>query len=167
MDVSLHHHEKVDGTGYPRRLSGEAISLAARMGAICDVYDALTSNRAYKAAWTPVEAIAAMAGWAGQFDRDLLFSFMQSIAVYPPGMLVRLRSNRLAVVLDNGPRASRPRVRAFYSTTDHELIQPMTLVIDDSWATDQIISEEAPEKWRIADWPAVQEKLAATPLSVA
>ena len=48
LDVVLHHHEKVDGTGYPHGLKGDEISLFARMGAVCDVYDAITSDRPYK-----------------------------------------------------------------------------------------------------------------------
>lgn len=167
LDVCRHHHEKVDGTGYPHRLRGDEITLAARMGAICDVYDALTSNRAYKDAWAPADAIAAMDGWPGQFDPDLLFRFMQSIAVYPVGMLVRLRSNRLALVLDNGRRASRPRVRAFYSTSDRQLIKPVDVVIADSLADDQIISREDPAHWAIPDWTALRANLDVQPKQMA
>ncbi|MFS0735513.1 HD-GYP domain-containing protein [Sphingomonas sp. 1P06PA] len=79
LDVCLHHHEKYDGTGYPHGLSAEAISLYARMGAICDVYDAVTSDRAYKDAWTPEEAIARMRSWEGHFDPLLLESFVRSL----------------------------------------------------------------------------------------
>jgi len=68
LDVCLHHHEKYDGSGYPYRLQGEAISLFARMGAVCDVYDAITSNRPYKKAWNPAESLARMAQWTGHFD---------------------------------------------------------------------------------------------------
>lgn len=163
LDVCLHHHEKIDGSGYPFGLKGEAISLAARMGAICDVYDALTSNRAYKNAWAPAEAVAAMRGWAGHFDPDLLFTFMQSIAVFPVGMLVRLRSNRLAIVLDNGRRASRPKVRAFYSTTDHVMIAVEDLAITDSLAGDQIIRAENPLDWGLTGWEALRDRLVADP----
>lgn len=152
LDVCRHHHEKIDGSGYPYGLSGDAISLAARMGAICDVYDALTSNRAYKDAWSPVEAITNMARWDGHFDEGILFAFMQSISVFPVGMLVRLRSNRLAVVLDNGKRASRPMVKAFYSAVDREPIAPEIVTIHDSWAHDQIVSREDPADWGFADW---------------
>jgi HD-GYP domain-containing protein (c-di-GMP phosphodiesterase class II) len=49
--TSLHHHEKIDGSGYPQRLKGSDITLLSRMGAVCDVYDAVTSNRPYKAGW--------------------------------------------------------------------------------------------------------------------
>jgi len=110
LDVCRHHHEKMDGSGYPFGLPAEAISMVARLGAVCDVYDALTSERVYKDAWSPVEALTAMWSWEGHFDRALLFTFMQSIGVFPAGMLVQLRSNRLALVLENKRRASRPRV---------------------------------------------------------
>ena len=63
LDVCLHHHERVDGKGYPERLSGDNLTLFARMGALCDVYDALTSNRCYKAGWEPAETIRKMAEW--------------------------------------------------------------------------------------------------------
>jgi HD-GYP domain-containing protein (c-di-GMP phosphodiesterase class II) len=122
LNVCLRHHERMDGRGYPFGLSADQLGTADRLGAICDVYDALTSNRAYKEAWTPADTIGAMRGWEGHFDPDLMFRFMQSIGVFPPGMLVQLRSNRLAVVLDNGRRASRPRVCAFYSTRNREFI---------------------------------------------
>ena len=56
LDVALHHHEKTDGSGYPEGLKDNEISLYAKMGAVCDVYDAITSNRPYKAGWDPAEA---------------------------------------------------------------------------------------------------------------
>ena len=99
LDVCLHHHEKVDGTGYPHRLAGERISLLARMGAICDVYDAITSNRPYKAAWTP-RSLARMAQWQGHFDTRLLHAFVRAVGIYPLGSLVRLQSGRLGVVIE-------------------------------------------------------------------
>lgn len=84
MTVARLHHEKIDGTGYPLQLLGEAIPLVARMGAICDVYDALTSNRAYKQAWTPAKALEAMAGWDGHFDGPLLEAFAASVGIALP-----------------------------------------------------------------------------------
>lgn len=141
LDVCRHHHEKIDGTGYPHRLRGDEISLAARMGAICDVYDALTSNRIYKDAWTPIEAITRMREWTGQFDAKLLFTFMQSIGVFPAGIVVTLRSNRIGIVLDNGRRASRTRVLVFYSTRDHEHLAPEVIVTGDTLLHDAITDE--------------------------
>lgn len=155
IDVCRHHHEKIDGTGYPFGLKGSEISLAARMGAICDVYDALTSDRAYKDAWSPIEAVTAMHGWNGQFDRDLLFTFYQSIAVFPVGMVVRLRSQRLAIVLSNGRRASRPRLRVFYDTAANGLVDPRDIVLIDDDACKTVIRQENPADWGAHDWPTL------------
>ncbi len=155
LDVCRHHHEKMDGTGYPFGLEGAQISVAARLGAICDVYDALTSDRPYKDAWTPPEAIGAMWSWQGHFDRKLLFSFMQSISVFPSGLLVRLRSNRLGVVTDNQRRASRPKVFAFYATREQQFIEPEMVTIKDSLDGDQIIAPEKPGNWGFSDWEAM------------
>lgn len=159
LDVCLHHHEKLDGTGYPFGHAGEAISLEARMGAICDVYDALTSNRAYKQAWTPAEAITAMQGWSGHFDPELLFRFMQSIAVFPPEALVRLRSNRLGLVLPPRRGATVPLVRAFYSTVDREMLPAEDVLISTSLSSDQIVSIEEPDAWGLLGWQGLRESV--------
>ncbi len=79
LDVCLHHHERMDGRGYPYGLVGEAISVPARMAAICDVYDAITSARPYKKAWTTGEAIAWMLERKGYFDRPLLLQFLNGV----------------------------------------------------------------------------------------
>lgn len=79
LDVCLHHHERIDGKGYPFGLSGEKLSMAVRMAAICDVYDAMTSVRSYKAAWTPGQALAMMQKSEGCFDRHLLRQFNTSL----------------------------------------------------------------------------------------
>jgi putative nucleotidyltransferase with HDIG domain len=85
------HHERIDGTGYPLGLAGEEIPLIARMGAICDVYDALTSDRAYKRAWTPAAAMEMMTGSHGHFDGRLLALFAQSIGLEPAAEASRLK----------------------------------------------------------------------------
>lgn len=161
LDVCLHHHEKVDGRGYPLGLDQQDLSLAARLGAICDVYDALTSDRVYKKAWSPAEAIAAMWSWEGHFDRELLFTFMQSIGVFPVGMLVRLRSNRLGMVLDNARRSSRTRACAFFSTRDRCFCPPEIVTIKDSLDGDKILSPEDPHQWGLTGWESLQEYLLA------
>jgi len=79
LDVCLHHHERLDGKGYPMRLVEGQISLYARMAAICDVYDALTSVRPYKKAWTSSEAVSWMFGTTGVFDRRLLHQFVDGV----------------------------------------------------------------------------------------
>jgi putative nucleotidyltransferase with HDIG domain len=159
LDVCRHHHEKMDGSGYPFGLPADAISLVARLGAVCDVYDALTSERVYKDAWSPSEALAAMWSWEGHFDRTVLFSFMQSIGVFPPGMLVQLRSNRLALVLENRRRKPRPHVLAFYTTRDSTFIAPQEVIIQDNLANDSIVGWEQPEDWGFDDWESLTERL--------
>jgi HD-GYP domain-containing protein (c-di-GMP phosphodiesterase class II) len=86
LDVCLHHHEKIDGSGYPERLRGAEISLYARMAAVCDVYDAVTSYRPYKAAWTPLEALDSMAQWCldGHLDAAVFAAFVQCLGLHRP-----------------------------------------------------------------------------------
>lgn len=112
LDACLHHHEKLDGSGYPHGLAGERIGLLARMCAICDVYDAVTSERVYKHAWDPAEALHRMATWQGHFDDGLFQAFVKAIGIYPVGSLVRLSDGRLALVVEQHPGSLlTPRVR--------------------------------------------------------
>lgn len=159
IDVCLHHHERMDGRGYPFGLSGDQLSREARMGAICDVYDALTSERVYKASWTPVETLTNMLNWQGHFDRALLFQFMRSVGVFPPGLLVELRSRRLAVTLPNRQRNSRPRVRAFFDMVSGEVIKPVDLVLSDSLRDDQAMCEGDEAALNLGPWSEISERL--------
>ena len=161
LDVCLHHHERMDGTGYPFGLSGDEISEVARLGAICDVYDALTSDRAYKRAWTPSEALAEMWKWEGHFDRALLFKFMQSIDIFAPGMLVRMHSNRLAVVLSPKTRNQPLRVRAFYEAREKSWIEPVEFTISDNVENDLIVDFADPADWGFDDWGDMAQRLMA------
>jgi putative nucleotidyltransferase with HDIG domain len=148
MDVCRHHHERVDGTGYPEGLTGERISLLARMGAVCDVYDAVTSDRPYKAGWDPAHALSQMATWKGHFDPVIFHSFVKSIGIYPTGSLVRMRSGRLAVVLDQNPSTlTKPRVKLFFSTKAGLPLKPQILDLAAASAVDQIEAREPPENW--------------------
>jgi two-component system response regulator RpfG len=76
--IALGHHEKFDGTGYPFGLVGDHIALPARIVAVADVYDALTSHRPYKAAWLSEEAIRYLMSHSGtHFDPDLVAAFVR------------------------------------------------------------------------------------------
>lgn len=147
LDVVLHHHERVDGTGYPEKISGDALTLFARMGAVCDVYDALTSNRCYKAGWEPAEALRKMAEWRnGHFDERIFHAFVKTIGIYPTGTLVKLKSGRLAVIIEQSDKGLlTPIVKAIFSTKSNEPIMPET--IDLSKSTDSIANVEIAEKW--------------------
>lgn len=133
LDVCLHHHEKIDGSGYPEKLSGDNISLYAKMGAICDVYDAITSNRSYKKGWAPADSIRKMASWKdGHFDEEIFDHFVRMIGIYPTGTLVKLSNGRLAVVLDQGENLLKPAVKVVYSTSVNAFIEPSMVDLDKS-----------------------------------
>lgn len=145
-DVCLHHHERIDGTGYPHRLAGENITPMARMGAVCDVYDAITSNRPYKAGWDPAESIARMASWQGHFDPTVFHAFVKSLGIYPTGSLVRLHSGRLAVVVEQNPLdLVAPTVKVFFSTKSQMPMAPQWLEL--SRSSDRIVARENPDTW--------------------
>lgn len=147
LDVCLHHHERVDGTGYPDKLPGEALTLFAKMGAVCDVYDAITSARCYKDPWAPGEAIRKMVEWKnGHFDEAIFQAFVKTVGIYPVGSLVKLRSGRLGVVTDQSEKSLlTPRVKIFFSTKSNAHIQPE--VVDLARAQDGISGSEDPATW--------------------
>ena len=152
LDVCLRHHERVDGTGYPDGLRGHELSLFARMGAICDVYDAVTSARAYKAPWDPNEAMRRMRTWTGHFDLELLEAFARSIGIYPVGALVKLQGEKLGIVAGTCPSdPTHPPVFA---------LQPLT---SGSWAISlsalppcEITSVVDPDEVGIANFAALR-----------
>jgi HD-GYP domain-containing protein (c-di-GMP phosphodiesterase class II) len=153
LDVCLHHHEKMDGAGYPNKLSGDNISVFARMGAICDVYDAVTSNRPYKQGWCPSESLRRMAEWEGHFDKNIFQAFVKCIGIYPVGTLVRLQSGRLGVVVEQqiGKSLLLPKVRVFFSSKSNSYIMPQLLDLADPRAGDKIVAREDAEKWQLQD----------------
>lgn len=78
-DIARHHHEKYDGNGYPDGLKGEAISIAAQIVSLVDVYDALTSKRVYKAAYETEKAFQIIVnGQSGAFSSKLLKAFTEA-----------------------------------------------------------------------------------------
>lgn len=160
-DVCLHHHEKIDGTGYPFGLQGNEISLAARMGAICDVYDAVTSNRPYKDPWSPCTALGRMTQWQGHFDERLLQIFINSLGMFPAGALVRLNDHRLAIVIDNSlDDAAAVRVLPFYCTSTLQELPPVEIAITPDRGA-RILGIERPEFWHFDDWAERRSRLLA------
>lgn len=149
-DVCLHHHEKIDGSGYPKGLNGETMSLYAKMGAVCDVYDAVTSNRPYKAGWDPAESIKRMAEWKGHFDPTVFQAFVKSLGIYPIGSFVRLESGKLGVVIEQGDQSLlKPKVKVFFSTKSNAYIKPET--IDLARSPEKIAGRDDAAKWGIKD----------------
>ncbi|MFZ6817977.1 HD-GYP domain-containing protein [Undibacterium sp. Ji22W] len=154
LDVCLHHHEKVDGSGYPKGLKGDQISLYAKMGAVCDVYDAITSNRPYKVGWCPAESLKKMSEWSrGHFDEAVFQAFVRSIGIYPVGTLVKMQSGRLGVVVEQqvGKSLLLPKVRVFFSTKSMTYISPAFLDLAAAGAQDKIVSREDASTWGLKD----------------
>ncbi len=151
IEVCRDHHEKFDGTGYPNGLKGTDISLAARMAALCDVYDALTSERPYKAANTPIEALTRMHQWEGHFDPELFFAFCQSLGIFPAGMLCRTSSGMLGVIVPPCPRETLPRLRLFYDLSRERIVTPRDVVIAGS-NLDRPTAEVPPAAYDVRDW---------------
>lgn len=165
LDVCLHHHEKTDGSGYPEGLKDEEISLFAKMGAVCDVYDAITSDRPYKLGWDPAESLRKMAEWAkGHFDTRVFHAFVKSLGIYPIGSLVKLTSGRLGVVVEQtGKSLTAPVVKVFFSTKSNMRIVPELVDLSQPLATETIVSREDPAKWRFADLNALWSGLSYAP----
>lgn len=152
LDVCLHHHEKVDGSGYPHGLKDAGIGLHAKMGAVCDVYDAITSNRPYKSGWDPAESIRKMTEWSsGHFDQRVFQAFVKSIGIYPTGSLVRLASGRLGVVIEQSPKSLlAPQVKVFFSTKSKTYIPPEIIDLSKQGA-EKIVGREDAAAWGITD----------------
>ena len=153
LDVILHHHEKTDGSGYPKRLGNPEISLYAKMGAVCDVYDAITSNRPYKAGWDPAESLRKMAEWCtGHFDPRVFQAFVKSLGIYPIGSLVKLSSGRLGIVVEQAPDSLlKPRIKVFFSTRADARIKPEIVDLARPGCPEKISSREDPANWSFPD----------------
>ncbi|MBL8380297.1 MAG: HD-GYP domain-containing protein [Burkholderiales bacterium] len=151
LDVCLHHHERIDGRGYPHGLSGTDFTQLARMGAICDVYDAITSNRPYKAGWDPGESIRRMSGWCkDHLDEPVFHAFVKSIGIYPVGSLVRLSSQRLAVVVEMGAHSLlTPKVRVVLSVRSRERVAPELIDLAAKSVNEKIVGVENPQDWKL------------------
>jgi putative nucleotidyltransferase with HDIG domain len=165
LDVVLHHHEKTDGSGYPERLKDKEISLFAKMGAVCDVYDAITSNRPYKTGWDPAESLRKMADWAnGHFDPLVFQAFVKSLGIYPIGSLVKLNSGRLGIVIDQTQKSLlKPRIKVFYSTRSNARIKPEIVDLSRPGCPEKIAGREDPAKWNFADLNELWSGQAASP----
>jgi HD-GYP domain-containing protein (c-di-GMP phosphodiesterase class II) len=115
----LDHHEKYDGGGYPNNLKGDKISLYGRIISVADVYDALTSDRSYRKALLPSDAMEYIMGSTTTlFDPNVVKVFVKKIAAYPIGTCVKLSNGLTGIVVQNYENfCMRPRIRIF---KDHD-----------------------------------------------
>ncbi len=112
IEMVATHHERYDGSGYPRGLKGNTIPLFGRIAAIVDCFDAITSNRAYASAMSAAEAVHNLYEWRDKdFQGELVEQFIQAIGIYPAGTLVELNNGAVGVVIaQNRVRRLRPRL---------------------------------------------------------
>jgi len=153
IKMALQHHERIDGSGYPFGLKGEAISAAAQMTAVADVYDALTADRCYRNGVSPIEGLRFIySGGGTYFNKKLTHLFVKAIGVYPVGSFVRLESGLIGIVVGSNPNLLRPVVRVFYNEErdwpvalkDIDLAKPLG-----QGGGDRIIRHELVNKWPV------------------
>jgi HD-GYP domain-containing protein (c-di-GMP phosphodiesterase class II) len=152
--VVLEHHERYNGCGYPYRMAGDEISVAGRMAAIVDTYDAMTSDRPYRGAMSPSHTLRQLYDEGGmQYDPALVAAFVKTVGIYPIGTLVLLESGHLAVVEQMHPENMlTPIVRVFYHTGRRQYVTTPVEVdlarkIGNHYG--QIVRAETFERWGI------------------
>jgi len=154
LDITLHHHERRDGSGYPDGLAGDAIGELAQMAAIVDVYDALTSERSYHKAIPAADALRKIYEWS-KFHFNPVFAqdFMRCVGIYPVGTMVKLESGRLAVVIEaHESNLLAPKVNVFFSTRSNAYIKPETVDLSRGLGFgggDKIVGHESAAKWQV------------------
>jgi putative nucleotidyltransferase with HDIG domain len=152
--VTAHHHERLDGTGYPEGLKGDEISVSGQIAAIVDIYDALSSERCYKKAMFPTSALSKLFEWSQSYlNRDLVEKFIAHLGIYPIGTLVRLENHFVGVVVDHGEKdLLHPVVRAVVDARKARPITPIDIDLARQFSAGQshgIVACESPEKWKI------------------
>jgi HD-GYP domain-containing protein (c-di-GMP phosphodiesterase class II) len=151
LNVVVQHHERLNGSGYPFRLAGEAISLHAQAAAIVDAYDALTSERPFQHRLEPTQALRELFSVAGtHFRPDLIQAFIRTLGIYPVGSLVRLDNQTLAVVTEqNRDNLLKPVIRVIFSIRDGRYLRPVTLDLARRLEAPAILNIESYERWGI------------------
>lgn len=145
------HHERMDGNGYPGKLRAEAISRAGRMMAIVDSYDALTGVRVYRGAVTAVRAFKTLrADSYALYEAELVMAFIKAIGFYPAGSLVKLRSQRLAMVIAvNAGKPYQPLVKVFYHGRFRQSLPVQDLDLAAPDCDDDIEAAVRPEQFKL------------------
>ena len=153
LQIATQHHERYDGTGYPRGLDYREISEAGQMAAIADCYDAMTSTRCYQKAGHPTDTLKSMVGMRNtQFDEKLLSDFVRCVGIYPVGTLLALSNGKLAVVVEqNAEHLLTPFVRTIYDLRKRAYTVASDLDLHDAGKTQgiRVISHIPAEKVHI------------------
>lgn len=145
-EICAQHHERLDGTGYPRGLSGKLLTEHGKMGAIVDVYDAITADRVYHRGMLPTLAMKKLLEWSdGHLDKDITYQFIACMSIYPAGSLVELSNNTLAIVVDPNQREQhKPTVKVIYDVKAGKTIPEKTLNLAHSETQESIVRAVEP-----------------------
>ncbi len=154
LDITLHHHERRDGSGYPDKQGEGVISELAQMAAIVDVYDAITADRCYHKGMAAADALRKIYEWSKHhFNPQYAQEFMKCVGIYPVGTMVLLESGRLAVVVESHEtNLLAPKVNVFFSTKTNVYIKPEQLDLSRGLGFgggDKILRHESPVKWNV------------------
>lgn len=129
LDIVLHHHERVNGSGYPEGLKDEQIREPVRIVAIADMYDSMTTEHIYRKAMTPQDALTAMHKRAeADFGKRLMEEFIKCVGIYPIGSLVLLNTGALGVVVSSNPDARLKPLILMVRDEDGNDVTPRKLV---------------------------------------
>lgn len=162
INMITYHHERHDGSGYPDGLRGDDIPVFARIAAIVDCYDAITSHRSYARAIPPSTAIKMLYEWKDiDFQAELVEEFIQAVGIYPAGTLVELSSGEVAVVIaEYRTRRLRPQVMVLLGADKQPLGEIRTIdLISEKKSADgkplDIVSSLEPDAYGI-DMTAIE-----------
>lgn len=138
IDMVAHHHERFDGSGYPNGLTENQIPAFARIAAIVDTYDAVTSQRSYAPAISPAEAIRLLYKSRDEdFQAELVEAFIQAVGIYPAGTLVELSSGEVGVVVaEYRTKRLRPKVMLLLNKDKKRLVTPRVIDLQEDSAND-------------------------------
>ena len=139
----LEHHERWDGSGYPRGLKGSNISPYARILAVADTYYALVSRRPHRQRYLPHEAIEFIMAYSGElFDPELVRLFTKLVPLYPTGVMVRLNTGEEGIISDAMVGLiGRPVVRACYDKDHKELVKPYDMALAEGEHQHRLVTE--------------------------
>ena len=147
LEIIRDHHERLDGSGYPRGIKGEQVSKRTRIVAIADIYDSLTTDQPWRRAMLPSDALTEMHKTLGEaLGRELLERFIKCLGIYPIGSVVRLSTGALAVVLSSDPESRMKPMVMVVRDPDGKEVVPRSIV------NLQVIARNRPtDPWLIAE----------------
>lgn len=151
ISMVAEHHERVDGSGYPKKLTDNAISKYGKMMAIVDSYDAMTTERIFRGSVHPINAFKTLVAESpSSYDQGLVEKFIQCLGVYPVGTLVKLTSGKLGIISKINPnKPLQPFVRVFYNIRLNQSIALEELDLSKPKYKDQIDRCIKPEEFNI------------------